>query len=55
MEIYIFRPSVESYSGKVTLANMFERYSLIDKTVVEDRVIYVFGEKLEKPKISSPD
>lgn len=47
MKTIIIRPSVDNqYSDKAKeLAQAFEDLTLIDKTVCEDRVIYIFGEK----------
>lgn len=49
METIIIRPSVDSeYSNKIkALESAFERLSLIDKTICNDRIVYVFGEKIE--------
>lgn len=51
MRTIIIRPSVETEFKLEQLQKLFETMSLVDKTVVEDRIIYIFG---EKEKMSSP-
>lgn len=54
MKTIIIRPSVDNqYSDKAReLEEAFDEMSLIDKTICQDRVIYVFGDKI---KLSQPN
>jgi len=45
MKTIIIRPSVETAFKLEQLQELFETMSLVDKTVVENRIIYIFGEK----------
>jgi len=44
MKVVIFRPSVASIYEMERLSDCFISMKLIDKTVCEDRIIYVFDE-----------
>ena len=45
MKIIVIRPAVISTFEGDTLLEYFDKYKLVDKTVVEDRVIYVFNDE----------
>lgn len=42
METFILRPSVDAEYRRELLAKLFEEKILVDKTVVGDRIVYVF-------------
>jgi hypothetical protein len=50
MKTIILRPSVATVFEKNELQNAFADMKLIDKTVCEDRIVYVFSEIQEKYK-----
>lgn len=45
MKTFIFRPSVEEEYRREILANLFETMTLVDKTIVNDRIVYIFNDK----------
>lgn len=42
MEVLIFRPSVASQYDKDMLEGFFRNASLVDKTVCDERIVYIF-------------